>query len=129
MCKKECAVLFNLEASGVEVQAAALSFSDGIFDLQSEVDDISEADLKGRRLHRWDVQSAWLGYTAYQTVHHHIDSSALNALGQEGFPVLVVQSIRTVSEAQKVFINLKIALMDRIKHAPFHENPEEVMNH
>lgn len=33
------------------------------------------------------------------------------------------------SEAQKVFTNLRIALLDGINHAPFHENPEKVMNH
>lgn len=38
LCQKECAVLFNPDASGVELRATALGFSDGIFDLQSEVD-------------------------------------------------------------------------------------------
>lgn len=48
-------ILMNPEATAEEVQVATLSFSDGIFDLQSEVDAASEVDLKTRRLRRWDL--------------------------------------------------------------------------
>lgn len=34
-----------------------------------------------------------------------------------------------ISEAQRVFTNVKITFMDGINHAPFHENPEGVMKH
>lgn len=116
--QKECAVLFNPEARGVEVQlAAALSVSRR--DIRPSIDAASKIELKAKRLRRWDVQCAWLEYAAYQAVHHCIDtasreqnSSALNAFGQERLPglVLVVRATQgalvdmqaLVSEAQKL---------------------------
>lgn len=136
-------VLRNPEASAEAVQAATLGFSNGIFDLQSEVDAGSELDLKSRRLRRWGVQSTWLGYGVHQTANHRSlvssrdqDISSLYALGSEGFPVLVVHGAQdalvnpraVIEESQKHFTNLRVVLIeDGGSHAVFHENPDEVM--
>lgn len=138
-------ILMNPEATAEEVQVATLSFSDGIFDLQSEVDAASEVDLKTRRLRRWDVQSTWLGYGSHQTANHrHFvnfrdqDSSSLYTLGSQGFPALVVHGAQDalvnpramVEESRSCFTNLKVALIeDGGSHAVFYENPDEVMKH
>lgn len=144
-CGEIFSVLINPEASFDAVQKATLDLGDAVFDLGTDLDTGSEADLKERRLRRWGVQNAWLGSTLYQTTQQRRlvasraqDIGPLSKLGADGFPVLAVNGAQdALLNAQAItgqfkerFKNLKVVTIEKAGgHAPFHENHEEVMEH
>lgn len=134
-------VLLDPSATPEAVRLAVIGFTDGIFDTISELAG-SEADLEKRRLARWEVQSAWIGFIAQQsieartlTVQREQDSGPIYKFGAEGFPVLVLLGLQdalfdapaVLVKAKKVFKNLKVALIENGGHAPFETSPAEVM--
>ena len=142
-CLEKVTTLITSESKPEDIQHAMVTLYDAFFDTTS--DDPSPAASQTRRMDRWDTQSSWLGYSWHQTteIRNHVvsreqDSTPLFALGKEGFPVLVIHGKedklvvceKVVEEAKKHFTNLDIAIVaDGGNHAPFYENPGEVMKH
>lgn len=144
---QQVSVMISAEASTEAQRDAILRFSDAIFDTYSDCNPYSPADAHVRQLRRWEVQSKWLGYGVHQSTAdrnnvamRQNDTGPLFALGKKGFPVLIVHGtgdaivdpVKEVEEGKKYFTNLTVALIepeDGGNHAPFHENPNLVMEH
>ena len=141
LCVEKVQVLVSPESDADAIRANIVAFHDAIFDLLT---DSNASEL--RRLDRWDIQSTWLGYAWNQTTadrryvaSRKQDPEPLFALGKTGFPVLVVHGNEdmlvscenVVKEAKKHFTNLEVHIMTGSdgNHAPFYENPGEVMVH
>ena len=134
--------LISPESDAGVVRWNMVTFYDAFFDMLSDDDSDLNAS-QTRRLNRWDIQSSWLGYAWNQTtanrncvIQRKQDPGPLLALGKDGFPVLVVHGKedklvfceKVVEEAKKIFTNLDVAVItDGGNHAPFYENPGEVM--
>ena len=128
-----------------DMREALLRFSDGVFDWESDCNPYIPSEARSRQLRRWDIQSTWLGYGSHQNVNHRSfvitreqDSKPLFALGENGFPVLVLHGTRdalvsadkVIEGAKSRFTNLTIALIEEGgSHAVFHDNPIEIMKH
>lgn len=136
----------SLIAPGAATEAvyeSLLGFSDGMFELRSEYESASKADLLSRKKERWNVQSAWLGYAVHQTSAHRLFSSTrdqntdpLLALGANGLPVLIMHGADDVLMDAKMateglknnFKNSQVVLFKGASHALHLDDKEKVMD-
>ena len=141
---EQVVVMTSPDSTQQALKAAVITFSDGIFDPYSDCDPYSPEDARVRRMHRWDVQSTWLGYGVHQTsldrafvIARSQDTTRLFEMGKEGFPILILHGTqdalirpeKLVEDAKEHFTNVKIALVENGTHAVFHENSSETMEH
>ena len=136
--------LQNTTALPEDARLATLNFTDDVFEQLEILETASNETLNARRLRRWEVQNAWIGYVEHQSAQTRVlvldrqqDSGPLLALGKEGFPVLVLHGTQdalidgqiTTSIAREIFNNLRVfEIAKGGSHVVFHWNPEAVMH-
>lgn len=134
-----------LIAPGATTQAvyeSLLGFSDGMFELRSEYESASEAELLLKKMERWNAQSAWLGYAVHQTSAHRLlsctrdqNTDSLLALGANGLPVLimhgaddVLMDAKMATEGLKMnFKNSQVVILTGASHALHLDDKGKVM--